>query len=71
MYFMLVSNFLCPLKVVELDKLIYAISSFFNAVGRIEIDVFMFDGAPETLYQNIVFTTSIDVHTDLNIKPMQ
>jgi hypothetical protein len=36
-----------PLIVVELDELVNGFLYFFNIVGRIEIDVFLFDGAPD------------------------
>lgn len=44
---------------------------FISVIDRIQVNVFLFDSTPETLYPNIVFTSASAVHTDTNMMLLQ
>ena len=45
-------------RAVELDEIAYAAAQFPHCFRWVQIDVFLLDGAPETLYPDVVLAAS-------------
>ena len=50
--------------VVELDVVAYPLTQLHDRVGRIDIDVFLLDSAPETFYPDVVLAAAPAIHAD-------
>lgn len=55
-----------PPVVVVVYELLDAIAQFVHAVGRVQTDVFLLYGTPESLYPDVVLTSSTAIHTNLD-----
>lgn len=52
------------LVVVELDVVADSLTLFHGKVGRVYVDVFLLDGAPEAFYPYVLLAASPAVHAD-------
>ena len=59
------------LCIVEPDVLIRRTLCFFSSAVGAQIDLFIFDNAPEPLDKHIVHSTSLAVHADLDFNRIQ
>ena len=50
--------------VVELDVVAYPLTQLHDRVGRIDIDVFLLDSAPEPFYPDVVLAAAPAIHAD-------
>ena len=60
-----------PFVVIVLYEGVNTLAQFLHTLCRIQIDILLLDGAPKSLYPDIVFASSLPVHADLDVETAQ